>query len=52
MNENDEKIIGAKEGDKIKAESESCRRFLVVADVRSYRSWRLFSACLSSGIPR
>ena len=32
MNENDEKIIGAKEGDKIKAESESCRRFLVVAE--------------------
>ena len=32
MNENDEKIIGAKEGDKIKAESESCRRFLAVAE--------------------
>ncbi len=26
------KIIGAKEGDKIKAESESCRRFLAVAE--------------------
>lgn len=32
MNENDEKIIGAKEGDKIKAESESYRRFLAVAE--------------------
>lgn len=32
MNENDEKIIGAKEGDKIKAESESCRRFLAIAE--------------------
>lgn len=32
MNENDENIIGAKKGDEIKPESESCKRFLAVAE--------------------
>lgn len=32
MNENDEKLIGAKSGDRIKSESESCKRFLAVSE--------------------
>ena len=36
MNENDEKLIGAKSGDRIKSESESCKRFLAVSEKYLY----------------